>query len=373
LWGSHKLVMYFVGGLCLRQALPLNDRLENSRGKHGSFIMNTQNKTQAVSTSNRRGRGCLVWLGGIVVFVGGLLLLGMVCETLAEASDARDYPPPGKMVDVGGYRLHINCTGTGAPTVVIDAGLGDWSTVWAWVQPEVAKTTHVCTYDRAGNGWSEAGPLPRHAAQFAQELHTLLQEADIPGPYVLVGHSLGGLTVRVYADRYRSEVAGVVLIDSMSPRQFAPSSMNMSSETDSPSQPFTIFSALARIGLVRLLVRPLGLIPPLPPEVEKAYVARMVLPSTLQTYLGDESQGMPASARQAEAVRTFGDLPLIVLTAKQNHISGWPEWQTELLQLSSNSQQLLAESDHSIEIEQPEAAVAAIVQMVELVRQSGQK
>jgi hypothetical protein len=139
---------------------------------------------------------------------------------------------------------------------------------------------------------------------------------------------------------------------------------------DSQSHPFTIFPALARIGLVRLLVRPLGLIPHLPPEVEKAYVSRMVRPSNLQAYLGDESQGMPESGRQAEAVKTFGDLPLIVLTAKQNHISGWQEWQTELLQLSSNSQQLFAESDHNIQIEQPDAAVAAIVKMVELVRQS---
>jgi pimeloyl-ACP methyl ester carboxylesterase len=298
------------------------------------------------------------------------MLLGAIYESMAEASDARVYPPPGKLVDVGGYRLHINCTGTGGPTVVIDAGLGDWSTMWAWVQPGVAKTTQVCTYDRAGNGWSDAGPLPRNAVQYAKELHTLLQEANIPGPYVLIGHSLGGLSVRVFTDMYPSEVAGVVLIDSMSPRQFPQTSTNTTPQMDSQSHPFTIFPALARIGLVRLLVRPLGLIPHLPPEVEKAYLSRMVRPSNLQAYLGDESHGMPESGRQAEAVKTFGDLPLIVLTARQNNIPGWQEWQTELLQLSSNSQQLFAESGHNIEIEQPEAAIAAIVKMVELVRQS---
>jgi hypothetical protein len=138
----------------------------------------------------------------------------------------------------------------------------------------------------------------------------------------------------------------------------------------SQSPAFTIFPALARIGLVRFLVRPLGLIPHLPPQVENAYLSRMVRPSNLQAYMGDESQGMPESARQAEAVRTFGDLPLIVLTARQNNIPGWQEWQAELLQLSSNSQQMFAESGHNIEIEQPEAAIAAIVKMVELVRQS---
>ena len=335
--------------------------------------MNNQNKMKTASTSQGRGRGCLVWLGRMVVFVGGLMLLGTVYESIAEASDARVYPPPGKLVDVGGYRLHINCTGTRGPTVVIDAGLGDWSTVWAWVQSGVEKTTQVCTYDRAGSGWSDAGPLPRNALQFAKELHTLLHAANIPGPYVLVGHSLGGLSVRVFTDMYPSEVAGVVLIDSMSPRQFPGSSTNTTPEVDSQSRPFTIFPALARIGLVRLLARPLGLIPHLPPEAEKEYVARMALPSYLQAYFGDESQGMPESGAQAAAVTTFGDLPLIVLTARKNPIPGWQDWQTELLQLSSNSQQLYADSDHGIEIEQPEAAIAAIIQMVQQVRETVKK
>jgi len=335
--------------------------------------MNDQAQTGRSATSKRWSRGCLPWLGASLAAFLGLALAGYLYETVAEAADAKTYPPPGQLVDVGGYRLYINCTGTGSPTVVIDTGLGDWSTMWAWVQPEVAKTTQICTYDRAGNGWSEAGPLPRNAVQYAKELHTLLQEANIPGPYVLVGHSLGGLSVRVFTDLYPSEVAGVVLIDSMSPRQFPRSSTNAAPKMDSQSHPFTIFPALARIGLVRLLVRPLGLIPHLPPDVEKAYLSRMVLPSNLQAYMGDESQGMPESGRQAEAVKTFGDLPLIVLTARLNDIPGWQEWQTELLQLSSNSQQLFAESGHNIEIEQPDAAVAAIVKMVELVRQKIQK
>jgi pimeloyl-ACP methyl ester carboxylesterase len=329
---------------------------------------------KTASTSPGRSRGRWIRLGKTVVFVSGLMLLGALYESMAEASDARVYPPPGKLVDVGGYRLHINCAGTGAPTVVIDAGLGDWSTMWAWVQPEVAKTTRVCTYDRAGNGWSEAGPLPRNAVQYAVELHTLLHESKIPVPYVLVGHSLGGFSVRVFTDMYPSEVAGVVLIDSMSPRQFPQSSAGTIPQMDSQSPPelrksYTILPALARVGFVRLLVRPLGLIPHLPPQVENAYLSRMVRPSNLQAYLGDESRGMPESARQVEVVKTFGDLPLIVLTARQNNIPGWQEWQAELLQLSSNSQQLFAESGHNIEIEQPEAAIAAIVKMVERVRQ----
>ena len=106
----------------------------------------------------------LIWLGRIVVLIIGLVLVGYIYESLAEAADAKAYPPPGQLVDVGGHRLHLNCTGTGSPTVIIEAGWENWSTLWAaYVQPEVAKTTRVCTYDRAGMGWSEAGPLPRDA------------------------------------------------------------------------------------------------------------------------------------------------------------------------------------------------------------------
>jgi pimeloyl-ACP methyl ester carboxylesterase len=299
------------------------------------------------------------------------MLIGSIYESAAEAADAKAYPPPGELVDVGGYRLHINCTGTGSPTVVIEAGLGDWSTGWGFVQPEVAKTTRVCTYDRAGWGWSDAGPLPRDAAQFAKELHTLLQNANIPGPYVMVGHSLGGLGVRVFVHDYASEVAGVVLIDSMTPRQFTQSQMAAQSQTDAQSQPFSLPALLARFGIVRLLARPLRLMPFVPPD-ENAYMSRFVRTQSAQA-LTNESQGMPAAGAEASAVKTFGDLPLIVLTAKLNKIPGWQEWQTELLQLSSNSQQLFAESDHNIQFEKPDAASAAILQMVQQVRQTVKK
>ena len=115
----------------------------------------------------------LIWLGRVVVLIIVLALLGAIYESLAEASDAKTYPAPGQLVDVGDHRLQINCIGTGSPTVVIVSGLGDWSTSWGVVQPEVAKTTRVCTYDRAGVGWSDASSLSSDAAQFAKELHTL--------------------------------------------------------------------------------------------------------------------------------------------------------------------------------------------------------
>jgi len=300
-----------------------------------------------------------LWLGGGLAVLLGLALVGFIYEAFAEAADAKAYPPPGQLVDIGGYRLHINCTGSGSPTVVIEAGAGDWSTTWGVVQPEVAKTTRVCTYDRPGLGWSEASPLPGDAAQFARDLHTLLQSANVPGPYVMVGHSLGGFIVRIFAHDYASEVLGVVLVDSMNPKQVT------QSLSDKLARLYSLQAVLARFGVGRLLMK-LGILPSVP---EAAYYPLYLRPESLQAS-ASEYKGLPASGAAAAAVKSFGDLPLIVLTAKLNDNPGWPAWQTELLQLSSNSQHLFAEhSGHTIQIDEPEAAVAAILKMVEIVRQ----
>jgi pimeloyl-ACP methyl ester carboxylesterase len=329
--------------------------------------MNDQNQNGKASASRRRGRGCFLWLGaGLAAFVG-LALVGYIYERMAEATDAKAYPPPGQLVDVGGYRLHINCTGSGSPTVVIVAGAGDWSTTWGGVvQPELAKTTRVCTYDRGGLGWSEAAPLPHDAAQFARELHTLLQNANVPGPYVMVGHSLGGFIVRVFAHDYASEVLGVVLVDSMNPKQVT------QSLSGKLARLYSLQAVLARFGIGRLLVKLPAIAPSMPPN-EAAYYPLYIRPQSLQAS-ASEYQGLPASAAEAAAVKSFDDLPLIVLTAKLNDNPGWPAWQTELLQLSSHSQHLFAEnSGHTIQIDEPKAAVAAILQMVEQVRQTMKK
>ncbi|HMR99077.1 MAG TPA: alpha/beta hydrolase [Anaerolineales bacterium] len=307
----------------------------------------------------------LIWLGRIVVLIIGLALMGAIYESLAEAADVKGYPPPGELVDVGGYRLHIHCTGTGSPTVVIDAGLGDWSTTWGSVQREVANTTRMCAYDRAGLGWSEVGPLPRDAEQHAKELHTLLQNAQIPGPYIMVGHSLGGLDVRIFVQDYSAEVVGVVLVDSMNPKQ-----ITQSPASEPQSQPFSFNATLARFGIARLLVKLPVLAPAMPPGQE-AYYPLYIRPQNFQT-TDNEYQGLPSSGAQAAAVKSFGDLPLIVLTAKLNDLPGWPEWQSELLQLSSNSQQMFAEnSGHTVQVDEPQAAADAILQMIQQVREMG--
>ena len=335
--------------------------------------MNDQTHREMVRTPKRGG--CLMGLGWLIGLAAILLLAGYIYEPMAEAADAKAYPPPGQLVDVGGYRLHINCTGSGSPTVVIEAGLGDWSTSWGFVQPEVAKTTRVCTYDRAGMGWSEAGPLPRDAAQFARELHTLLQNANIPGPYVMVGHSLGGLGVRVFVHEYASEVAGVVLIESMNPKQISQLPTRERDQPNPQSRYYSILTGLARFGVARVLARPLtNILSPGSLPNENAYYSRFVRIQSMQASK-DESQGLAASEEEAAAVKTFGDLPLVVLTGRlHSDPPEWQTWQTELLQLSSNSQQLFAENgNHGIQFEEPDVATAAIIQMVQQVRRAASK
>lgn len=313
----------------------------------------------------RRGRGCFVWLGGALVLLLGLILAGAIYEPLAEAADAKAYPPPGKMVDVGGYRLHINCTGKGSPTVVIESGWGDSSAAWGWVQPELAKTTRVCTYDRAGMGWSEVSTEPRTAREFSKELHTLLAKANEPSPYILVGHSLGGYTVRVYAHDYPEQVAGLVLVD---PQNLSVS--NVATLTPAPKPGgFSLPAWMARIGLARLLAGSFGAIQNLPEGDKQAYTAYSVTSRSVQT-VTDELIGMSEGGAQARAVTTLGALPLIVLSRGKDMDAESAASQARYLQLSTDSQHLVADqSGHSIHIEKPEAAVAAIVKMVERFRQ----
>ena len=159
-----------------------------------------------------RTRCCSLTLTGLLLLSG---------STAARAQDATTsppppFPPPGRLVDVGGWRLHLNCAGearTSGPTVILEAGAGDFSVDWSLVQPSVARFARVCSYDRAGSGWSDLGPRPRTMHQLVYELHTLLEKAGERPPYVLVGHSYGGGLVRLYQLKYPADVAGVVLVE----------------------------------------------------------------------------------------------------------------------------------------------------------------
>ena len=156
----------------------------------------------------------------LTIFVLVLAIVGTVYQTAATEADRHNFPPPGNLIDVGGFKMHIHCEGEGSPTVILEAMSGGSSPHWGWVQPEIQKVTRVCVYDRAGFGWSELDPEPPTLARTVRNLHTLLVNANIEGPYVMVGHSLGGVYVRQFAADYPEEVAGVVLLDEANPQQF---------------------------------------------------------------------------------------------------------------------------------------------------------
>src|ERR671920_305817 len=242
-----------------------------------------------VSSSTSRRIMRRIWrpLLGLVVAFLVLAIVGAIYQAIATMRAERAYPPPGEMVDVGGYSLHINCAGQGRPTVVLDAGSGEWSAQWVRVQQEVSDTTRVCAYDRAGMGWSEMGPEPRDARQISSELHTLLSKAGIEGPYVLVGHSFGGIYMQTYAARYPEEVAGVALVDSSTePDQF--SARSEARDSNEPQeQSFDVVPQLAQLGvslLARLgVLRLLSKLDPAPPELpqQRAQIDALT-PSTRQ-------------------------------------------------------------------------------------------
>jgi pimeloyl-ACP methyl ester carboxylesterase len=149
----------------------------------------------------------------IAVLISTVAVSGQQVASSGSAPADIVYAQPGQLVDAGGFRLNLYCMGSGSPTVVFDSGWGDWAPAWSKVQPEIAKWTRACSYDRAGTGFSEPGPMPRTSVHIAEELRSALHHAGIGGPYILVGSAFGGDNVRTFADLYMDEVAGLVLVD----------------------------------------------------------------------------------------------------------------------------------------------------------------
>jgi pimeloyl-ACP methyl ester carboxylesterase len=251
--------------------------------------------------------------------------------------DANAYPMPGQLVDVGGHRLHLSCTGSGSPTVVLEPGAGAMSSSFGWITPAVARDTRVCVYDRAGRGWSDSADTPQDGAQIATDLHTLLHAANVPGPYVVAGHSFGGLYAQAFAARYPDEVAGLVLVDSTA-RAPRPSSATAAPDDagsdDVMGRASALASITARLGLARLY----GLLAGdgLPPQSHEEVGARGATAGNLRSTIDEYVQG-GASAEHAASLRDFGAKPLVVLTAGSGSAAGWAEKQDALAALSTNS------------------------------------
>lgn len=326
--------------------------------------------TAAAPPVRRRGRVLVRLAHGALMAGAVAVAAGTIYEALASWGDAASHPATGQLVDVGGYRLHLDCRGTGSPTVVLDAGLGGSSLDWSLVQPTLALSTRVCSYDRAGMGWSEPGPAPRSPAHIAEELHTLLHDAGVEGPFVLVGHSLAGKNIRMFAHDFPSEVAGMVLVDTRSEQiDMALSDAEVDGFKSALNGQATLYAVARRLGIARLFgVALLGQ----QPLVSRDLAQEMVLTQTEPNAIAaTKAEGMERSADDAMLTgSTLGTMPLVVIAAKESmdNIRGWPAAQEELAALSSKGHLIVAETSHAVQLENPKLVVDAVLSAVNDVR-----
>ena len=325
------------------------------------------------SQETRPSRGLRSWIRrGLVWTIAGLLafaIIGAIYQVVATQIDQRTYSPPGEIVDVNGHLMHINCIGEGSPTVILETANLGMSAHWVRVQQQLAQTTQVCAYDRAGLGWSESSPEPRDARQITGELHTLLKgAADTEGPYVLVGHSYGGLYAQMYAARYSEEVAGLVLVDSSHPEQFtrSPEGRAMYEQTRRIG---AVIPWLARLGVIRLS----NFYPAHPdlPSRQREQIAAFNSSTQQVATAVEEFGATPETSAQVRSIGSLGDIPLSVISAGEQS-PDWLELQDELAALSPNSIHRVVEGATHVSLlyDKGDAKVssAAIEQVVEAVR-----
>ena len=319
-------------------------------------------------------------------------------STMAEAQSVTTsppYPPPGKMIDVGGWRLHLNCTGeakASQPTAILEAGNGDFSVEWSLVQPRVASFARVCSYDRAGDGWSEMGPHPRTIHQLVYELHTLLEKANVRPPYVLVGHSFGGVVVRLYAATYPADVVGMLLVDAgrLNPLRYVDGKLVSLPETAKgiPVPPVKTANPLresdippAALAQMQAGARQLAANPNEPPRDKLPVEAQRMrawalgqvkhIAAYVNPFEAEELAGMIADLKNKEY--PLGEMPLIVLTAGNAEFGPTEQAleddrrknQAALATLSRKGKQIIAVGNgHHIQIENPELVTKSIRDLV---------
>lgn len=312
------------------------------------------------------------WLLYPVFAVLLLASVGGAYETVSEALDASPYPMPGELIDVGDHSLHLSCTGTGSPTVVLEPGGGLMSSALGWIAPAVAADTRICVYDRAGLGWSDPADSVQDATQIATDLHTLLNRGQVSGPYLLVGHSFGGRYVLTFAALYPDDVSGMVLVDSTPPSAEPTAGPNTPRADDTYEllgRVSALVSASARVGLGRLLAQAdYGTLPPRSrDEIRASAATASYLESTVGEYVLANVSG-----REAASLVSFADKPLVVLTAGVGSGAAWLESQDRLATLSTNSAHRIVDgADHAgllLDEDGAAATTQAILDVVSSIR-----
>jgi pimeloyl-ACP methyl ester carboxylesterase len=295
---------------------------------------------------------------GLCGFVLAIAMAGVGYQWLATRREIATTPPPGRLVDIGGHRLHLWCTGDGAPAVILDAGLGGTTAGWGFVQPEVARFTRVCSYDRAGMGYSDPGPSPRTARRIASELAELLARSGISGPVVLVGESIAGFNVRVFASDHPKRAAGLVLVDA-------------SHEDDVHEVPAMarFVPMLSTIGALRLLGVSFGQrVESLAPSVQRYAQATRFRGAGYQA-AADEIIHIGETVSEVRTTRRKLTIPVLVVTGARGADENWRRLQQDEASLSERGCLITAQqSGHVVSIDQPQVVVDAIRTVVQIAR-----
>lgn len=315
----------------------------------------------------------------IILCVGALFFIGAAYQFITSQLDKNRLTPPGELIQVDDRSMHLYCTGSGSPTVILEAGAGDYALGWAWVQPEIAQYTRVCSYDRAGLGFSDPAEEPRDSKAIANDLVTLLENTGIEGPFILVGHSRGGLFVRQTAALIPDQVVGMVLVEAKNENELDVLPTEFNNFVDKATlQQNDMCINFAPFGIVRLFSfthRP-GL-PAKYVELDDALRDQLQFCKTMDA----EYAAQALNFTNMESLGDLGDLPLIVIARgeginpaqlpglSEETVSeveeGWMKLQQELSTLSSNSEYWIAEnSTHNVHIEQPEIVIQAILALL---------
>ncbi len=303
-----------------------------------------------------RRRGCLFYVKRIVTWLIILVVVlvagGIVFQLVAAESDKRGYPPSGQMVNVSGHLMNINCTGEGDPTVILDTGAFSFSTEWYWVQRQLEATNRVCSYDRAGNGWSEAVAGDRDGLTLVRELHALLAEADVPGPYVLVGHSLGAVLNVIYASQYPDEVLGTVLVDSAIPRVWSDETAYQQYKSQNESA-YLLMTALTHVGLTRVIIGREFQGYGYPSAATAELTAFKSTTQAVNTWDAEVRLAQWDLSQQFQAASNLGALPVVVLWASHPELTAPEDRETlkaiwELMPVLSSNRviRVVGGSDH---------------------------
>jgi pimeloyl-ACP methyl ester carboxylesterase len=305
-----------------------------------------------------------IFLAGLILFLGLIAYL-LVRESLTRNKYRAEYLPPGKMVDIGSYAIHLNCVGSGSPTVVFEADLDQYGSLsWVPVQEAIGEITRACSYDRAGILWSEPGPLPRDGETIARELHAVLNAAGEEGPYLLVGHAFGGAYMRIFAGKYPDDVSGMVLLESSHPEmltRFAEYGVRPEIPDRKIRPLILLLSHLGSPGRYK------GNIYNLPLEIYDPVQA--FFPESSMAWFDEEVES-PNTLAQAGQYQYLGDWPLIVMATSgpspslgelgQKLDDLWIEMQQDLLSLSENSEFRSYEIGHYPQLQSPEVVIEAI-------------